>query len=505
MVILRRKAWSIPVVAAALFFAATGSPHAAGTPAAASGRPPVVVLLLDEFPTTALIDRHSGIDENRFPHFAQLAREAVWYPNHTTVSSVTYNSIPAMLTGNMPLAEDTFPVVQRYPQNLFPLLSAGGYRIDGREPITELCPVALCPLRSGPRPDPTMFGSSVELVRAQWDLNAASSRGKIRGELRRIAIRPRTLIFRHLLLPHHPYQFLPSGQVYRDGPIPKTPWGEGRISNPIGNARLGYQRMMLQAGYVDRIIGAFRRNAIRQHRWKSMMLVVVGDHGVEHRPGRYWRNINRANVGSIAFTPLFVKYPGSVKGGMSLRPTQGIDVLPTIARTARVGIPAVQGRPVWTVPADRRPVTADGRSFPLGRALASRNEAVEYRDRLLGTGGFYRMGPARHLIGRETARTPATTVNARLDDPEAFTAVRLGARRVPAMVTGRVTGVREGQILLVSVNGVIRGTAEVFRDRRKLRFGAMIDPAHLLRRNWVSIYRLPDPTPTPAPPRSDRK
>ena len=67
------------------------------------GKPaPIVFVVLDEFPTTSLMDAEEQIDAERYPSFAALARDATWYRRATTVAESTYDALPAILTGRYP-------------------------------------------------------------------------------------------------------------------------------------------------------------------------------------------------------------------------------------------------------------------------------------------------------------------------------------------------------------------------------------------------------------------
>ena len=60
---------------------------------------PVVLIVLDELPTSSLLNEEGKIDAEMFPNFAELAEGSVWFRNATTVVTVTELAIPAILTG----------------------------------------------------------------------------------------------------------------------------------------------------------------------------------------------------------------------------------------------------------------------------------------------------------------------------------------------------------------------------------------------------------------------
>ena len=110
--------------------------------------PPVVIVIFDQLPLISLLDADGRIDPALYPHFAALASESTWFRNASAVAEYTSFALPAILTGNYP-ERGRLPVAADYPENLFTLLG-GRYRLHVQEPLTELCPAALCPPRRAP-------------------------------------------------------------------------------------------------------------------------------------------------------------------------------------------------------------------------------------------------------------------------------------------------------------------------------------------------------------------
>ncbi len=84
-------------------------------------RPPIVFVVFDALPSPMLMKPGGGLDAERYPGFAELARDATWYRNATTVHDSTVKSIPAMLDGRWP-SNLRRPLVGDHPVNLFTLL-----------------------------------------------------------------------------------------------------------------------------------------------------------------------------------------------------------------------------------------------------------------------------------------------------------------------------------------------------------------------------------------------
>ena len=102
----------------------------------------MVVVVFDALPLSSLLNESGRIDAGRHPHFAALADESHWFRNATTVAEETTFALPAILTGVYPRWK-LLPLARNYPQSLFTLL-AGSHELHVVEPVTQLCPVALC-------------------------------------------------------------------------------------------------------------------------------------------------------------------------------------------------------------------------------------------------------------------------------------------------------------------------------------------------------------------------
>ena len=105
-------------------------------------RPPIVMLVLDAFPLRTLEDSGRRIDPIRYPAFASLARDGVWYRNATTEHENTVFSVPSILDGNIP-DPNSQPIVADHPNNLFTLLGKT-YDENVEQVATDLCPPGLC-------------------------------------------------------------------------------------------------------------------------------------------------------------------------------------------------------------------------------------------------------------------------------------------------------------------------------------------------------------------------
>ena len=103
---------------------------------------PIVVVLLDELPSTTLMDADGRLDTRRFPGFAELAQNATWFRNAYTVYDSTERAQPAIMDGNLP-EEDKQPISGDHPNSIFSLFGKT-HRMNVSEEATTVCSRDLC-------------------------------------------------------------------------------------------------------------------------------------------------------------------------------------------------------------------------------------------------------------------------------------------------------------------------------------------------------------------------
>src|SRR4029450_13132815 len=227
-----------------LVLPASADASAGQAPVAATGKqPPLVMIFFDEFPLSSLLDSKGQIDKRLYPNFAELAGQSTWYRNATGVSGFTPWAMPAMLTGNYP-AKVKAPSYTEYPDNMLTLFGKY-YDLKVYETISQLCPPTRCRSTAGsldrtgmravlddparvfkeivspydPAGDPASFVDQAAAEDGkpldprfrfnQLPLNQPSRFNDFLAGLK-ASDRP-TLHFLHLLLPHQPWRYLPSG------------------------------------------------------------------------------------------------------------------------------------------------------------------------------------------------------------------------------------------------------------------------------------------------------
>ena len=499
---------------------------------------PVVLVIFDEFPAHSLMDADGRVDAALYPNFARLARDATWYRNTTSVDQDTPYAVPAILDGRLP-RQERLPVAADHPQNIFSLLG-NRYELHVREEATALCAPSLC--KDAPRPAfrerlralvddlslvyahqvlPDDLERELPSVTETWgafnegaDTGAAVADTRLaRRETKRERFvrlhanlaqgrpgrfeefvrqikggRTPRLHMVHTLMPHVPFQYLPSGRFYRRSPKEVLTGLDGRPGYGIPFVvEQAYQRHLLQLQATDRLLGSLLDRLHEVGIYDRAVVAVVADHGISFRLGHDRRLVRRENVQDIAPVPFFLKAPGQKQGRISDQPLQTIDVLPTIADLLATRIPwRLDGRSALAgrAPARRRSIVAkkfkhtylvDTPSFkPAKRAALAR------KLHLFGA-GVYRFGPRPDLIGRRVGEGGR---DLEVDPASGF---------VPTHVAGTIADGRRGggRTVAVAVNGRVAATGLTFTlDGAEDEQYSVLVPEHALRRGHNRVEVL---------------
>lgn len=343
---------------------------------------PIVFVIFDELPTSSLMKSTGSIDEQRFKHFAALADNSHWFRNASTVAEGTVVALPAILTGNKPrpLALATN---DSYPNNLFTWLGPT-HKLNVTEQVTRLCPSTYCPQNEQQDATstrlklmaddlavvyqhqilPKSYATHLPAIENNWkDFNYASEVTPNQSDIsgtedtaraqqdqkrrhRRLHNRRQqfedfvasiqredkpVLHFFHSMLPHAPYDYLPSGKIYgvtTDLPGHKA----GRWGDDQWAVDRNYQRHLMQLGFVDGLLGTLFTKLKNLALYDEALIVVLSDHGVSFDPGTTIRSLNEGNVHNILPVPFFVKLPHQSAGVVHDHNVSLLDVMPTLAQ-----------------------------------------------------------------------------------------------------------------------------------------------------------------------------
>jgi Sulfatase len=338
--------------------------------------PPVVMILFDEFPLSSLLDSKGQIDQRVYPNLAELASGSTWYRNATGVSGFTPWAMPAILTGRYP-QQVKAPSYTEYPDNLLTLFGKY-YDLKVYETISQLCPSNRCPATAGNLNEmglravlddsagvfkdiiwphnvganPAFFVDQTDhrdvsnLQVAEKGTAAAGFRFSLGGLNQPSRFndflsgltdsnRP-TMHFLHILLPHRPWRYLPSGNEYNFKTLGLEFQSE---QTPAPVVELNHQRHLLQTAYTDGLVGQVIDKLKAEGMWDKSLVVMSADHGQGWVPGEHARSLGRTNAPDLMWVPMFVKAPNQDNGKVDDRNWEQVDLLPTVADLAGVTVP----------------------------------------------------------------------------------------------------------------------------------------------------------------------
>jgi hypothetical protein len=529
---------------------------------------PVVMVVFDEFPGTSLLDDRGDVDPVRYPGFAQLAKDGTWFPNAHSIYDSTAKAVPAIMDGNYP-EKGVLPTSSEHPDSIFTLLG-NSHTMNVSEEATTVCPRDLCEDERLDEPFLDRLGSMTEdlslvyahvvappgieseldTVSETWgdfggdgggegeagEVDVADEHGETEDEPEMTAkqgkkatlanlradrsgkfdawianIRDRrqpSLNFKHALLPHVPWKYLPTGQVYNGEPSDPIA-GLSRQSYPDATQVAQLQlRHLLQLGFADLKIQQLIAHLKRIGIYDESLIVVTADHGVAFEQGLFDRRKADADTwDALSPIPLFVKRPGQERGEVEDAIVETTDILPTIAELLDIELPEeTDGKSAFSdAVRDRTEVKMlkrdlsgwlreDGESFD-----ARKQALLDRKVELFGVGRdgpdrIYRVGPNQQLVGQQAAPLTSGQSSAKvaLDDSDAFDDVDPKGPVLPTWVIGEVSG-GENLDVAIAVNGTVRAVSNTFElaNRDGQLIAALIPPSSLEEgANTVEVYEV---------------
>jgi hypothetical protein len=481
-------------------------------------RAPVVVVLLDELPSNTLVDQNDRLDAKRYPGFAELARNATWFRNAYTVYDSTERAQPAIMDGDLP-ARDKQPIASDHPNSIFSLF-AKSHRMNVDEEATAVCSRDLCTNRIGEEAYPKRMSSMAEDLGLVWlhvvsppDIennltsvsenwgnfgggdqttaptpssgSAVNTRANLnRGRAARFqewmdrivtGHRP-ALNFKHTLMPHVPWQYLPSGRMYRRQPNDAIAGLSNQAYQDQGQLDVLLQRHFLQTGFADFELQRLWKRLRAEGLWDKSLIVVAADHGVAFPKARERRRLNRTTAREIAPIPLFIKAPGQQTAKVDKSWVESIDILPTILDILNID-PRVKmdGKSAYSPEVKQRRTlrfeirnTFQTLRIPAATFERERAEIIARNHRLFGSGAdgphrIYELGPHPELIG-QPASAAGPPLDVDLADPQDYEHVDPASGLVPAHIVASVNGPdRHPRDIAVAVNGTIQAVGNTFK------------------------------------------
>lgn len=498
-------------------------------------RAPIVLVVFDEWSLISILDRDGSIDRERLPNLARLADQATWYPNATAASDKTHLAIPSMLTGRK-AALSSLPTLAEHPVNLFTVL-APSHDVFAAEAITSLCPPEIN-LRGARRP---RFGERFSLLLsdlsvvwlsltlpAGWterlpDVTHAWSRfGQGRQAQRfaghggtahrgRVRRHPRhsqkaaaflsfvdsigapgqrpVLYYLHTVLPHKPWEHLPSGRTYdrlRNNRVHGLQQDQMWTSEPwtVLHHR---KRYLLQVQFMDVLIGELIDKLQALDMFDRSVIAIAADHGVAFEPGQSRRrpdgeDTSRRQPLDIAAVPLIIKAPFQQQAGIDETVTSLAGLAPRIVALAGgdpSAFPGLQDAGVHSLTGPHM----EHVELPVDREPWRRRRLAEQAALLGEANDPMAIGAVPGLHGRELSELPRHDgdIGIQLIAPEQWDDVDRDGPWLPAIVHGILTGPESllERSVAVALNGVVAATVRPHQDLGKVRIAAML-PERLL-------------------------
>jgi hypothetical protein len=450
------------------------------------------------------------------------------------------------------------PIASEYPHNLFTLFGQK-YRMRVSEEATDMCPVKLChqagassssvfsdaalvflhkitpkPLEEKLTPVNETLGQFSGEEKEERNSNndvpaaAAGDTDNQRAHGKNTILRElggggrparyqdwlqtidgkvdRTLYFKHVLLPHVPWQYLPSGQMYRTHAQEYIPGiNQGPSFGDRWLLQQGYQRHLMPVAFVDKMVGDLVARLKQVGIYDKALIVITADNGESFLHAGHDRHVaDPVTFTDIASTPLLIKLPHQAQGGYDDRHVRSFDVVPTVAQAAGVSMPwRVEGISILHR-GDPKPVAVHREQGKQGRVFTTslanydraRRRALARKTRLFSH-GLYGIGPHPELIGRSVEdlgdRLEPVDADLNPEIAKALKDVDPGGSFVPANIAGVVSGAPRGTPLALVLNGKVAAvgwSAQLSGDKR-VYFSFFAPPSDLQAGgNDARIYRI---------------
>jgi len=501
-------------------------------------KPPIVVVVFDEFPLVDLLNAEGQIDARRFPNFASLASQSVWYKNATTVSYRTQLAVPAILSGKRP-KPGKLPIYNDYPNNLFSLLE-GNYSFHVIEPITRLFRLARNekPLKFRNRLSGVFVGDFLSdmsivflhivlpdeltgflpAVDDQWggfmpaSISRAVQKKRVNAAMKKDRVKPlasfittmgsypaTTLHFIHVMLPHRPLQYLPSGRIYnKEKYVTGLSLVNGSGQNSTSKVWHGqqvladrmHQRLLLQIGFVDKLLGQLVSEMKSSSLYEESLLIVVADHGISYQQNIPVRYPTPKNFGEIAFVPLFIKYPSQNRAKQEGFNVETIDILPTVIDVLGAEVSwNLDGRSLLDKQGTERPrkkIATRSKgvfAYTKRKYLTARQRAHEKNSVTFSLAdprsNLFHFEPGLDLIGTDVAalESERAPCSAQSDMVDELSRVDLSSSFLPTEIAGEIdcdSGDIRRMLLIVGANGVIQGVTQPYAFKKEILFNVVL-------------------------------
>ncbi len=311
------------------------------------------------------------------------------------------------------------------------------------------------------------------------------------------------LYFLHVILPHSPWIYMPSGTYYPGNRDFVSEWGSEEWVTS-----LEFQRHLLQLGATDKLLGETLDRLRAVGKYDEALIVVIGDHGVCFRPDDRARLLTDTNVDDVLRVPLFVKRPFQREQVIDDRNFEHPDLLPTMADALGIPFPwDVDGHSGLDPEPPERPTkrirNRAGNVWEVDGKLPESFPALDRKIALFGPhptwDDILAFGTAHDLVGRPVADLDISgdggSAEVRINHDQLLTMVDKQADMQLNLLKGRIRADDPGELpeaVAIALNGVVCATTPTYgRTEDSAEFDAMVDSAALRPGdNEIAVYAL---------------
>ena len=340
------------------------------------------------------------------------------------------------------------------------------------------------------------FNSWWEDMKVQWDEEGYKGLGPAYQHIKDIPNHPKqTFHFMHIIVPHPPFDTLPSGRKFNSLDI-----SHYKDSFPPHEVRWFRHSHLIKTGLADKILGDYVQILNDAEIFDDALIIITADHGIAFGENIHGRRLEKNNFAPIAFTPLLIKYPKQSQGHIDESNAQTIDIAPTILDAigaehtlkldgrsllnSQASIPDTKN--ILSISNDEFTFSFDD-SKQLHHALKQEYKTELALDHPLIS--LYNIGPGLDYLNQTPEQLQAQTIPSTIESPSPalFQTIDLNALILPVRVEGAISmyGSHEPNSLIVGiiVNGKIDGVTVPYLEEGVLRFNHILPEQTLLPGN----------------------
>lgn len=448
----------------------------------------LIVLVLDELQLAELMNADEAVDAKRFPNFGRLASDATWFKNAVTFSDQTKVVMPGVLSSRIP-GEQEIGTYVNFPNSLFTLFGKS-MKAELHERLTRVNPAPKARSTSSPAQvsadlrilllyalAPRELSQRLPIVTNTWG-NFLAHEGRYEDfvasldSIKKPEDGRKLFFYYHLVLPHFPYTYMPSGKVY-DSSDDAYATGTDPLNQKWTDewaAKQAAQRHLLQLGATDKLLGLLLDRLQEQGLYEDSLVVVFADHGVSFREGDDFRRLSATNYSDVIPVPFFLKAPNQQEGRVDERQVSLLDVLPTVAHYLGVEVPWSTAGIDLTRPIPPVKSFSVIQAYVRPRAYFKFEAGEHFRDSLklklarFGSGDWsrvYNIGPVSEIVDKRVDQLEVkdSPVSVEFRYPSLFEDVSNTDNFWPCRIRGTLSPApQSGAPVALSINDVVAGT-----------------------------------------------